>query len=663
MTSRTVDQSDLLIRGVSEITDEWLAQVLQRPDVTVSSVERIGTGQMSLTYRVGYTEGSTPATVVVKVAATNEASRNTGVGMGAYLREVAFYRELGGRIGGPLVGCRLAEYDATHGWFTLVLDDIADAEQGDQIAGCSVGQARTVLQALAHVHAPVINDLAVGTMEFLNQPNPINQTLMTAVLPGFLDRYAGQISDEHAEVCRRYVAVADAHAADLRTPLGLIHGDFRLDNLLLRGEHDCVIVDWQTVQWGPALVDVAYFLGGSVGVEDRRAHEHDLVRVYYDALIGAGVTNFSWQQCWDEYRRQVFWALAMVIVPAMVVERTDRGDQMFMALLGRVCAQILDLGSLDLLPATGAAPTALQPQPADEASHQPGAERFWNESWYFDAASDDGRTGVYVRLGHVPNLEGSIYSLAIVRSGQPTVMVTDYSCPHPTVDDDTQTVDGAGYTATQRCTTPLQSYDVHFEGVAQRFDDDRAPLRGDPGEPVTISVDLRWDSDAVPYAWRASTRYEIPCRVTGTITIDGTAIAFGGPGQRDHSWGARDWWANDWMWTAFHLEDGTRAHAVTTPDLPGYVVGYIQKDGTVAELTAGTADAKHTADGLTDHATLSFTAGTSHLDVEVEPLGYGGLRMRSPDDRIALFPRALARFTAQDGRQGFGWIEWNINQR
>ena len=36
------------------------------------------------------------------------------------------------------------------------------------------------------------------------------------------------------------------------------------------------VVDWQTVGWGPAMTDVAYFLGGSLAVEDRRAHEQAL---------------------------------------------------------------------------------------------------------------------------------------------------------------------------------------------------------------------------------------------------------------------------------------------------------------------------------------------------------------------------------------------------
>jgi Phosphotransferase enzyme family len=665
VTHSTLAGDSLLIREVSDITGRWLERVLKRPSIRTTQIERIGTGQMSLTYRVSYVDGDgSDGTVVVKLAADNDSSRNTGVGMGAYLREVAFYQHLGGRLQGP-PRCHLAEYDTAEGWFTLVLDDIAGAQQGDQVAGCDVDTARLVMRTLAGLHAPVFNDLATGTVGFLNQPNPLSQAAMTAVLPQLLERYGERIDGAHAEVCRRYVTVADAHAADVRAPMGLVHGDFRLDNLLFGAGAQCVVVDWQTVQWGPAMVDVAYFLGGSLESEDRRAHERDLVRTYYDGLIAAGVTNFTWEQCWEEYRRQPFWALAMAIVAPMAVERTARGDEMFMALLRRTCQQIIDLGSLDLLPDPVAGPVALRPAPGDEAPHQPAAIPFWNESWYFDAVSlgrQGPEVGVYVRLGNVPNQQGGVYSVAVVRPGRPTVMVTDYCCPHPVLDTDRQIVTGAGYHAVQHCVQSLEEFRLQFDGGARQYANDADPLAGNPGVPAQLRVDLRWLTDGAPYQWRATTRYEIPCHVQGTISIDGEEIVIEGPGQRDHSWGSRDWWANDWMWTAFHLDDGTRVHAVTLPDHPGIAIGYIQSGGQVVEeLTAGSSTAEHASDGLVTAAHL--TLGSGPLEVDVQPLGFGALRMEAPDGRVSFFPRAMATFRTGDGRCGVGWIEWNNNQR
>ena len=57
-----------------------------------------------------------------------------------------------------------------------------------------------------------------------------------------------------------------------------------------------------------------------------------------------------------------------------------------------------------------------------------------------------------------------------------------------------------------------------------------------------------------------TTRYEIPCLVPGTVTVDGETFTVDGQGQRDHSWGVRDWWAFGWCWCSLRLDDGTRVH-------------------------------------------------------------------------------------------------------
>jgi hypothetical protein len=165
----------------------------------------------------------------------------------------------------------------------------------------------------------------------------------------------------------------------------------------------------------------------------------------------------------------------------------------------------------------------------------------------------------------------------------------------------------------------------------------------------------------VPYAWRQSTRYEIPCRVTGTIVLGEERIALAGPGQRDHSWGARDWWAVDWMWSALHLEDGTHTHAVGLPQMPGYGVGYVQRDGELCEIDTVRATETVDADGLIMSARI--VSGPEDLALDVEPIAYGALRLQAPDGRVSLFPRAMCRVSSGDGRSGIGWVEWNRVQR
>ena len=109
------------------------------------------------------------------------------------------------------------------------------------------------------------------------------------------------------------------------------------------------VVDWQLCTDGPGLHDVAYFIGAGLGVDDRRSAEADLVRGYHAALTAAGVTDYAWDQCWREYRRGTWSGLIMAIAASMLVERTARGDQMFLTMADRHSRHALDLDAAEVI--------------------------------------------------------------------------------------------------------------------------------------------------------------------------------------------------------------------------------------------------------------------------------------------------------------------------
>jgi len=659
-----------IVRTLDDLDVAWLARALQSGPVASFVHEKIGTGQMSESHRISLTyadpEPTGPATVVVKLAASDPTSRATGVGLGIYAREIRFYEELAPRIGGPLAACHLARFDASEGWFTLLLEDVTPAEQGDQIGGCSVEQARLAMRELARLHAPLLGDQALARSDWLNQTPVVNQALVSQLLPGFLERYGDRIAPEHRALCERLVASLDDWLADRRAPLGLVHGDFRLDNMLFgapRSPRPLTVVDWQTVAWGGAMTDAAYFMGSGLRIEDRRAHERELFGEYFDALLAHGVEGLDSEDCWAEYRRLTFAGILMAIVASMLVERTERGDAMFMAMLARHSQQALDLAAEDLLPAASTAPPVpLRPAPEDEGRHAPGPEELWNESWYFDAIAADGSLGAWVRIGLYPNLGVCWYTALICGPGRPTVAVIDLAAPLPG-DGSLRTATSA-LRAAHRCEQPLERFDVVLDAVGQAHEDPAELLRGEPGHPLPVALQLRWETAGVPYAYRLSTRYEIPCLVAGTIRLGDELLELrGAVGQRDHSWGTRDWWSMDWVWSAGHLDDGTHLHAVEVrlPDAPRLGAGYVQPPGgEILELDGVAASEKLASDGLISSARLSLAP--AGLDIEIDPLAFGPLLLLAPDGRVSHFPRAMCRIRCADGRGGLAWVEWNLNQ-
>lgn len=306
-------------------------------------------------------------------------------------------------------------------------------------------------------------------------------------------------------------------------------------------------------------------------------------------------------------------------------------------------------------------PLPPEADPADEAAHVPGDEPLWNESWYWDFIDEAQGIGGWIRLGLMPNQRTAWINALVCGPAIPTVALLDFHAPPPADPND---VRGDGVAMQHSATVPLGEYRVAVTGDGRSFDDPAGLLHGEPGRPAHVTMDLSWATTGTPYAYRIATRYEIPCTVTGSMTVDGRNYTLNAaPGQRDHSHGVRDWWSMDWVWSALHLDDGTHLHGVDLriPDMPPVSVGYIQPPGEpIIETTAVTAEATLAQSGLPLTTTIAFEPGA--LTTEIEVRGHAPVRLVSPDGRVSFFPRAWASVTTGDGRRGVGWLEWNRNQ-
>ncbi|SEH76612.1 Ecdysteroid kinase [Mycolicibacterium rutilum] len=643
-----------VVERPTDLSVEWLVSVLGVP-VERFSFERIGTGQMSECYRItlGYGEsGQGPGSVVLKVAATDAVSRQTGLALGLYEREVRFYTDIASRIGGPVAPCYSSAFDAESGAFHLVLGDAGPAVVGDEIRGATAEQAMLALAELGRLHGPLLDDPAAASADWLNRDAPVNQALITQLYAGFAERYADQIAPEHRVVCERLVAGFDAYLAaegGEERVKGLVHGDYRLDNMLFGqqgADRPLTVVDWQTVTWGPALSDVAYFLGCALPSEVRRAHYDALLESYHRAL-GA---KLSLDEVRDGVRRQSFFGVTMAIVSSMLVERTERGDTMFMTMLQRHCDHVLDVDALAILPEP-TVPEPLTPAAEDEVAHPAGEEPLWNESWYFDFVDAGQQIGGWIRLGLYPNIATSWVNGLVCGPDMPTYALNDF--------EGTGAID-----LTLDPTEPLRTYRVTMRGRGEAFDDPAGLLRGEAGRPVKVTMNLEWRTVGTPYLYRITPRYEIPCTVSGSVTVDGREFSFADvPGQRDHSWGMRDWWAMDWVWSALHLDDGTRLHGVDIriPGAPQFGIGYVQTPGeSLLESQTVTARETFADNGLPLQTTITLNPGD--VVATFEPKGNAPVLLTSTDGRVSQFPRAWGTVTTADGRTGVGWVEWNRNR-
>jgi Ecdysteroid kinase-like family len=352
-----------------ELGPDWWTAALQSRGAlgSVTSVATaeaapigVGVGILSLLWRVMFTyeNGSGPATAILKLPHTVEGARQTADAFNFYGREVNFYREAAHRtsLGTPEVYA--AEYDPDTKDFLLVLEDLGDRRQSDQLDGCSVEDALVAAKELAGHHAWWWNDAEIidadWTVRTCDPPNPqaLPPTLRQAwpliesefshLLPGPLLEAARRMPDVCVELLERLS----------EPPMTLLHGDYRLDNLFFddSDEDPVVAVDWQICGLGRAPYDIAYFMSQSLTPEDRKAADEQVVRAYHDALRAGGVEDYSFEQCWDDYRLGILFCSVYPLNAGALDLVNDRARALFEAMLDRSAKAILDLDALELMP-------------------------------------------------------------------------------------------------------------------------------------------------------------------------------------------------------------------------------------------------------------------------------------------------------------------------
>ena len=297
---------------------------------------------------------------------------------------------------------------------------------------------------------------------------------------------------------------------------------------------------------------------------------------------------------------------------------------------------------------------------ADEGRHLPGTDDLWGESWYHDFAAEDGQYGGYLRLGLYPNLGVSWCWLYLVRRGQPLVALFDHAAPCPARDAPLD-VATPRLTMSWRCTEPLSRWHVTAAGTAATVVDPAAVFRGGSGPDVAVRVDLEWRGAAPVFAYQAMTRYEQVAWVEGEVVIGGERLAVRCPGERDHSWGPRDWWLFPWLWTAGRLDDGTWFHGVRSlVDELGstnFQTGFVLDPGLAEHEVSRIAFTPHLdGDALLEQADLDLDG---RLALHVTAERQAPILLEAPDGRRSRFTRALSRFETTDGRVGRGWVELN----
>ena len=291
-----------------------------------------------------------------------------------------------------------------------------------------------------------------------------------------------------------------------------------------------------------------------------------------------------------------------------------------------------------------------------EQRHEPGPDRWWNESWYFDFASADGSVGGYVRTGLYPNQRCAWSWVYIVTDeGMVSVRAHDVAVPKaPSL-----LMRSEGLWCELICETPMEHWSIGVEAFGVLLDSPIDSYTGEIGTRIPVGLELEWVACAPRYDYAyppamPNRHYSHAGTVRGEILLGADRIDFDGFGERDHSYGNRDWWQFGWNWASVCFGPEFALH-LCTGDGNSLTNGYIWRGGGPVPVTTLAVEASFDVDGLPTRATYLVN---DTLEVVAEALHHAPVPLIDGTGRSSRLPRSLCRFTCGTGDVGYGWAEW-----
>jgi hypothetical protein len=304
-----------VITDIAQVTPEWLTETLYRTGVlpcgrVVSVLKDASRPFGSVVSNLSLTYSDTsplhvPRHLFLKIANPELHQKYPGHGN----REIEFYGAIpaGDYANLSLPRCYAAE--ASDAGFHLLLDDLTDSHVIlPHPFPPSRVQCEQVVDGLARLHAYWWNHerLGVSMGRSADQKTVFNGD--ENFYPAFADFLGEALWDERRAIFERVMqAEPRLHERLQKGKLTLIHGDAHAWNFLY--PHDpgapAILIDWEAWDADVGVFDLAYLITLFWFPAHRARMEKTLVQRYHGRLLEYGVNNYTWGDCWNDYRHSV----------------------------------------------------------------------------------------------------------------------------------------------------------------------------------------------------------------------------------------------------------------------------------------------------------------------------------------------------------------------
>jgi hypothetical protein len=343
---------DEVLRAGGALTESPVVRVERRVIGTEKGFLSVGV-VASLYYDGG--AAAAPTSVFVKLEPAAGSHRDVERDIGAFEREIRFYREVRDRVSMRLP--RIFHTAVTPEGRVLVMEDLSRLESGDQVRGLHHEQVLATVREIAKLHAAYWNNDALHALAWVPDHEPFWEEGYAEHWPGFARAYELRIGREALRVgegVMRHLPWIEERIAE--RPPALIHADLRGDNVLFGTPHTdeaAVILDWQLATKSLAAIDPTRLLSDSEPAAERKGHQLEVLAAWHEALLMAGVTGYEFEEALQDFRLGVLYSL-LVPVKAFAFVGDDPGGaregRLMDAIAERVFASALELDAGSILP-------------------------------------------------------------------------------------------------------------------------------------------------------------------------------------------------------------------------------------------------------------------------------------------------------------------------
>ncbi len=282
--------------------DAWLSRALGEA-VQVRHAEPVGTG-VGLLASATLFELRDGRRLFVKEPSNDARTRSIAQQFGYYAREAGAYRDLLANAGLATPRCH-AIIDTDDGP-VLVLDQLTDHRAADQLLGATPAQAFAAANFLGDLHARFWDEPVLAACSWLPGPSDAVVTMYEQLFAMMWDEFCAMVVDdvpaEHLRAAEQSIGrFANVCAEFASAPRTLLHGDFRLDNLMFTADGAVAAIDWQLAAWGRGAYDLAFFASGSIDETVLVAIEPALISLYHERLLTNGVEHYDLESCRRDY--------------------------------------------------------------------------------------------------------------------------------------------------------------------------------------------------------------------------------------------------------------------------------------------------------------------------------------------------------------------------